>query len=375
MKCQKCGAENPDESRLCSACGAEIEQATKAETADLIYETLRLYEQLDLDAALAKCKEALSVDPDSPSARSLLGLIYEKLADREKTRGNIDQANDYYSAAIRQIERVLEDNPDSVADREKLQELRAKLGLPEPEPSGIKAAFDSVVEFVRKVPPAYTAAVASCAVVFVILGALMGNGASEQAQNQNARKSQGAQTSVPVQTYPQQQPQQSAPAWTYQPPNAQDETEQPAYPSPQPSNTYQPVPQIPQPVRPDTSPKPAATTGTPSSTASDQPKVVVPNPPQPEKSPAERAREAMSRKDYAAAVRLYEEAISHGENTAENHQQLAIAYYRSGREAKAEEHFQKAIKLYQDRKARGIDVAGADAGIRACQDYLGSIRE
>lgn len=375
MKCQKCGAENPGEGSVCSACGAEItsESEDKTATAEILYETLRLYEQLDLDAALAKCKEALSIDPDSPSARSLLGLIYERLAEREKNLGNVELANDYYSAAIRQIERVLEQNPDSAADREKLQELRAKLGIPEPEQGGVRAALDRAVSFIKGIPPAYTAAVVSCAVVFVILGALMGNGASEQGQ----RKIQptGVQPNMPLQTYPQQQPQQSAPAWTYQP-NAQDEAEQPGYPSQQPSNTYQPLPQIPQPTRTAASPKPVPTdASTPTAASSEPPKVVVPNPPQPEKSPAERAREAMSKKDYAAAARLYEEAISHGENTAENHQQLAIAYYRVGSNAKAEEHFQKAIRLYQDRKARGVDAAGADAGIRVCQDYLNSIRE
>lgn len=374
MKCQKCGAENTDGSKLCSACGAEIEPEDKTAAAEILYETMRLYEQRDLDAALAKCKEALSLNPDSPSARSLLGLIYERLAEREETRGDMEQAKDYYSAAIRQIERVLEQNPESTADREKLQELRAKLGMPESELSGVRAILSSAADFLRKVPPAYTAAIISCIIVFVILGALIGNSRPEPTA--------ASEPSVPAQTYPQpQQPPQAAqpqqgapPAWTYQP-NTQDDAEQSNYPRPEPSNTYQPLPELPQSVKVDTSPKPAVTAGTPTPTVAPPKVVVVPNPPQPEKSPAERAREAMSKKDYAAAVRLYEEAISHGENTAENHQQLAIAYYRNGNELKAREHFQKAIKLYQDRKSRGADTAGADAGIRACQDYLDSIGE
>ncbi|MCS6776364.1 MAG: tetratricopeptide repeat protein [Chthonomonadaceae bacterium] len=77
----------------------------------LLEEAYRLRAHGDPDAARNLCERALQIKPESTSAYSLLGQIYAEQGDREK--------------AIRAYERVLELNPGSIADRVKLDELRA----------------------------------------------------------------------------------------------------------------------------------------------------------------------------------------------------------------------------------------------------------
>ena len=60
----------------------------------------------DVDGAILDCREALEFAPDSTSAHSLMGMLYEKKGERDK--------------AITEFEKVLELNPGSIAVREKL---------------------------------------------------------------------------------------------------------------------------------------------------------------------------------------------------------------------------------------------------------------
>jgi len=71
------------------------------------------------EAALA-CEGVLVLDPANTSAHSLLGLIYEKQGDLQK--------------ALAEYEKVVALNPDSVADRAKLEEVRRRLHMPPPRP-------------------------------------------------------------------------------------------------------------------------------------------------------------------------------------------------------------------------------------------------
>jgi len=69
--------------------------------------------------AILACEGVLVLDPANTSAHSLLGLIYEKQGELHK--------------AVAEYEKVVALNPDSVADRAKLEELRRRLRMPAPK--------------------------------------------------------------------------------------------------------------------------------------------------------------------------------------------------------------------------------------------------
>ncbi len=71
-----------------------------------------------LHEAILACEGVLVLDPANTSAHSLLGLIYEKQGDLQK--------------AVAEYEKVVALNPDSAADRAKLEELRRRLRMPSP---------------------------------------------------------------------------------------------------------------------------------------------------------------------------------------------------------------------------------------------------
>ena len=87
-------------------------------------------------------------------------------------------------------------------------------------------------------------------------------------------------------------------------------------------------------------------------------------------TPAETARAAYSVGDYDSAASLYQQAISGGQDTAENHQYLGMALFNLGRKAESITHFNRAVQLYLDRKAKGIDPSAAESGIRTCKTYI-----
>ena len=132
MVCSACGAKNATDSNYCKQCGQPLEKSgplknREAEYTRLLPEEEQVTELLerayglrkaaDYTAAIALCEEALRLRPESTSAHSLLGQIFEATGERER--------------AIRQYERVLQLNPGSIADRVKLDELRAE-SLPIP---------------------------------------------------------------------------------------------------------------------------------------------------------------------------------------------------------------------------------------------------
>lgn len=125
MFCTACGAKNPGDANFCNRCGhrtlrnsapkiTEEEFVQAADTEERVREMLMLayqrYETGDLEAAIKTCQQALDERPDSTDAHSLMSTLYEKQGEREK--------------AIAERERVLALNPGSIADREKLDELR-----------------------------------------------------------------------------------------------------------------------------------------------------------------------------------------------------------------------------------------------------------
>ena len=165
MFCTSCGVKNAADSLFCKRCGHKLESDSAGTTAvspdysplapndrasgstgasyatddfpvdEQISALLeRAYQQRQKgspNAAVALCRDALRLRPESTSAHSLLGQLFEAAGD--------------YTGAVSEYERVLEINPGSVADRVKLEELRGKssaLPLRPDRTSGIRFSED-----------------------------------------------------------------------------------------------------------------------------------------------------------------------------------------------------------------------------------------
>lgn len=130
MFCTACGTRNAEISNFCKQCGHKLDHAAapriseeafdralplEEQVSALLERAYRLRKSGELSAAVRLCEEALHLNPESTSVHSLLGQIHEQTGNRE--------------AAIQEYERVLQLNPGSIADRVKLDELRAD-GLP-----------------------------------------------------------------------------------------------------------------------------------------------------------------------------------------------------------------------------------------------------
>ena len=128
MYCQDCNTGNSVDSKYCKECGTKINSGYR--TMMLSIQDLPLHQSdedvekltrlLDMafwhnqagnhDAAITACEAALSLNPNSTTAHSLLGTLYEKRGEDEK--------------AIHHFEAVLALNPESQADAQKLEQLR-----------------------------------------------------------------------------------------------------------------------------------------------------------------------------------------------------------------------------------------------------------
>ena len=128
MYCHECGTANTVDSKYCKECGTKINDGYRTMMLSVLdlpvdqsEETLdQLTRLLDMafwhneagnqDAAITAAEAALSINPSSTTAHSLLGTLYEKRGDDAE--------------AIAHFEAVLALNPDSPADAAKLDQLR-----------------------------------------------------------------------------------------------------------------------------------------------------------------------------------------------------------------------------------------------------------
>ncbi|MDX1932195.1 MAG: hypothetical protein SFU56_06295 [Capsulimonadales bacterium] len=131
MKCHECQTENPAENKFCRECGTMLAPADappsrdemmrrQAKVAELLSDALRLRDKGLRKEALALAEEASRRMPESVRALGLLTSLYEQ-------EGNLREA-------IAAMERIVLLTPDSVADQEKLAELRRQTLLPTPLP-------------------------------------------------------------------------------------------------------------------------------------------------------------------------------------------------------------------------------------------------
>lgn len=126
MICSACKCRNPIGNKFCRECGEKLappegllakEEADRIErerlnerVAGLLSAAFTLAEQKRYDQALPLAREAALLLPGSTAAHSLLATLYEQ--------------TDQEMQAITEMERVLELNPESAADRVKLEQLR-----------------------------------------------------------------------------------------------------------------------------------------------------------------------------------------------------------------------------------------------------------
>lgn len=140
MKCPNCGATNGKTNKYCRECGTRLDvlvsrelqhdaDAPRADEVGLgadLFNVLELIESSDLDAALEKAEKLASDNPGSASAHSVIALIYERNAEREHAEGNEERSHEFLKLAVEHYEAIIDLNPDSAADREKLITLRMR---------------------------------------------------------------------------------------------------------------------------------------------------------------------------------------------------------------------------------------------------------
>ncbi len=128
MYCHECGTANTVDSKYCKECGTKINDGFRTmmlSVSDLpagqseanLDRLTRLLDMAfwhneagNMDAAITASEAALAINPNSTTAHSLLGTLYEKKGEDAQ--------------AILHFESVLALNPDSVADAAKLDQLR-----------------------------------------------------------------------------------------------------------------------------------------------------------------------------------------------------------------------------------------------------------
>jgi len=128
VHCHDCNTANAVDSKYCKECGAKINEGYRTmmlsvqdlpagqneETVDRLTRLLDMAfwhnEAGNIAAAITASEAALTINPNSTTAHSLLGSLYERKGDDVQ--------------AIHHFEAVLALNPDSAADAAKLDQLR-----------------------------------------------------------------------------------------------------------------------------------------------------------------------------------------------------------------------------------------------------------
>lgn len=373
--CTKCGVGNPVGHKFCRECGEPLQHATavppEQETVQepregvdvavgkMLYETFQLYETGKLDEALDSCKEALRLNPESTSAHSLFGMIYEKKSEMAELVHAREDARDFLLAAIRQYDRVLEFNPHSIADAEKLHELQDRLrhwdGVS--EPMTFQLALQNSLDVIRQIPKPIAAGGGAAFFVLVVLLLVWSLGP------QPATTSPVNNTPQMIASVPQQQPApQPAPTYQY-------------YPQPQPGPVgdlpfvgMEPEQEQPQEteVLPDAELPDAAQPAQPESQKTVPPPIrILPGPlpglPASGEVIPPAAPETKPKPEPAAPVKKWK-------GSDLQFQAMELARQKKTQEALAT--FRQAVKAFEEQKKAGEDVDSANAGIRTCKHYI-----
>lgn len=217
MRCPRCGTTNGKTNKYCRECGLKLKglnaqhlQQTDADANLRESDEVALGEELfiiwqhyssgDLDLALDKAEKVIRRAPDSTSAHNILALIYEKKAEKESAAGNEDAARDLLKLAVEQYERIIDLNPDSAADREKLASLRLKISGQTSVAPRPKHVFDFRTA-IKAVPLPFLAGFVTMLLLFVVGVVLFLPGESaEKAVKAKPRSDRSAQKLKSVST-------------------------------------------------------------------------------------------------------------------------------------------------------------------------------
>jgi tetratricopeptide (TPR) repeat protein len=384
VKCPNCQAENADGAALCVACGAVLDipvPPTDEERARrLVEEAFRLADEGKLAQAISTCRRAAAANPNSTSAYSLLGILYERAGQRE--------------LAIQAYESALRLSPDSTADREALQQLVSSPVAPEavtevsrapgPFPSGFAAAVSPPAPRPRRRPSRARRSAAIGWFVAALLGVVFVVLVAAVLQVSRSRPSQSQREPATTATAP---PLVQAPAQPTAPPmtaGMQMPQVAPGSAPPVPVPTVQPPPEpaavtsvTPEPNAPVEPPQPEVEITIPA------PDAFILYAPAPEAPPAttteaapatptvESARTFVFKGDVAEAIRTYEAVIADKPQvTPETYQEVGWLYYQTGRKADAAAAYRESLARYRAQVTASTDVDAARHGIRTAEAAL-----
>ncbi len=358
MYCTQCGAKNPEDSNFCRSCGVRLRTirphvsvepdevpllVDEEKVTRLLDRAFELYDSGSVEQAFEVCRAALRLNPESVTGRSLLSTIYEK-------KGDLD-------AAIRQMERLVELNPESTADINRLAVLRDRLKSQNADETASEA--DGEVAIFPAMPGAWRApAIVTGALVVMVLLAVVVVRSRDQAPElvssvvpadsaptRSAPRNDSVFPNAPVSSPTVSgsvfdgldvgRPTSIAePASRQQPPR---ESTSPAQPPPPRPTVTRPTP---PPTRTVDSSPPAPTEPTPNVTITRAP------PQETNTTPPRNGTSSLSGKDY---------------------QRLAIDFKRKGDRANAAANFRKALDAFRSEAKHDGGGFQAQQGIRTCQ--------
>ena len=375
LRCPKCATESPDRARFCRACGQALPTTQAAGgppragvTAEdrarrLLEEAFRLSEEGKVLAAIQACQQAVAINPNSTSAHSLLGTLYERQGDRDN--------------AIREYEQVLTLSPGSTVERRRLNELM-----------GIPAAREAVLGVSPRT--ARLAVSGAALVVALVLIAAVVLTTQERPQRAPVR----AQARPQVEEAALAQPSElgPTPGSIYQPfrrPPPRLPTTRPPAPRLAPARTATTYggatwlapgtfllptvggPRPPGPRRPSSAYAPPFIGAVP--VAGGQPPAVGPAgayAPVPT-IPIQLGRNYYFQGDYQRSIAAYRAYLAQNPGAgAAPREELAWIYTESGNRQQADQLYRSALEQYQSDLGRGHNVEAARHGVRTCESAL-----
>lgn len=378
--CVTCGTDNPDHHRFCSRCGARLVVEQRAEPSKappsaemaerLLDQAFQYSDEGRLEEAVSAAEQAVAANPNSTSAHSLLGILYERAGQRQK--------------AIAEYERALALSPRSTADREALRQLIAAPGA-RGRPAVVRGAI-------------FAAFMLACGLLIAGIGLFLRTGPAQQPMiavtQPGSLPSALGGFPVPPTTVPSRPVMPQKPAPTSAVP-AQPSRSAPVPPAPQalpqgrtwpstglanarpvspvraqpvgsaPAISY-PTPQ-PTPDRPVRIPPPVTLREGPAPARPAPSAAVVPS--------QEIARAYYFQRDYPKAIEAYERLVeSRPQVRAHVREELAWCYYQAGREADAVAQYRSALAAYEKEREQEETRQDAEHGIRTCQAALKALQ-
>jgi tetratricopeptide (TPR) repeat protein len=213
MKCPKCGTYNGKTNKFCRECGLHLawvveDENLRQDSADAVSEDVVLgealadvydcYESGDLDVALAGAEKIANGNPDSTSAHGILALIYERKGEIELEAGDSGAARHFLTLGLAEYEKIIDLNPDSAADREKLSALRVRLNGGAAQASLTPRRLTSLKSMVRSIPPQMLAAGVAFIVILMLTIVLLPGGDKATVARPLARGPESEPQSMPM---------------------------------------------------------------------------------------------------------------------------------------------------------------------------------